>query len=110
MLSAALRCSRQAFPVRRATSASFPIPTISIIPIPAAAPPSFFALDPIGMKFRPCIDLHDGVVKQIVGSTLRDDTASGSGGTATATATAEHKHGGPVTNFVATKSAADYAR
>ena len=25
------------------------------------------------MKFRPCIDLHDGVVKQIVGSTLCDD-------------------------------------
>ena len=25
------------------------------------------------MKFRPCIDLHDGKVKQIVGSTLRDD-------------------------------------
>lgn len=25
------------------------------------------------MKFRPCIDLHDGQVKQIVGSTLRDD-------------------------------------
>lgn len=25
------------------------------------------------MKFRPCIDLHQGVVKQIVGSTLRDD-------------------------------------
>ena len=25
------------------------------------------------MKFRPCIDLHDGVVKQIVGSTLKDD-------------------------------------
>ncbi|MCL4147260.1 UNVERIFIED_CONTAM: hypothetical protein GTU68_066374 [Idotea baltica] len=24
-------------------------------------------------KFRPCIDLHDGHVKQIVGSTLRDD-------------------------------------
>ena len=24
-------------------------------------------------KFRPCIDLHDGRVKQIVGSTLRDD-------------------------------------
>ncbi|EKD37075.1 MAG: hypothetical protein ACD_75C01269G0001, partial [uncultured bacterium] len=24
------------------------------------------------MKFRPCIDLHDGVVKQIVGSTLND--------------------------------------
>lgn len=25
------------------------------------------------MKFRPCIDLHQGKVKQIVGSTLRDD-------------------------------------
>lgn len=25
------------------------------------------------MKFRPCIDLHGGVVKQIVGSTLQDD-------------------------------------
>jgi phosphoribosylformimino-5-aminoimidazole carboxamide ribotide isomerase len=27
-------------------------------------------------KFRPCIDLHDGHVKQIVGSTLRDDAQS----------------------------------
>jgi phosphoribosylformimino-5-aminoimidazole carboxamide ribotide isomerase len=25
------------------------------------------------MQFRPCIDLHDGKVKQIVGSTLKDD-------------------------------------
>ncbi len=25
------------------------------------------------MRFRPCIDLHGGVVKQIVGSTLKDD-------------------------------------
>jgi phosphoribosylformimino-5-aminoimidazole carboxamide ribotide isomerase len=25
------------------------------------------------MKFRPCIDLHSGQVKQIVGSTLSDD-------------------------------------
>ena len=24
-------------------------------------------------QFRPCIDLHDGRVKQIVGSSLRDD-------------------------------------
>ena len=24
------------------------------------------------MRFRPCIDLHDGKVKQIVGSTLKD--------------------------------------
>jgi len=26
------------------------------------------------MRFRPCIDLHDGKVKQIVGSTLQDDS------------------------------------
>jgi phosphoribosylformimino-5-aminoimidazole carboxamide ribotide isomerase len=29
------------------------------------------------MNFRPCIDLHGGKVKQIVGSTLRDDEFSG---------------------------------
>ena len=28
------------------------------------------------MRFRPCIDLHDGVVKQIVGATLRDGGAA----------------------------------
>jgi phosphoribosylformimino-5-aminoimidazole carboxamide ribotide isomerase len=28
------------------------------------------------MRFRPCIDLHEGRVKQIVGSTLSDSTAS----------------------------------
>ena len=28
------------------------------------------------MKFRPCIDLHQGVVKQIVGSTLKDGDSS----------------------------------
>lgn len=39
------------------------------------------------MKFRPCIDIHDGKVKQIVGSTLRD--------------------GGAVENFVALQEA-DY--
>ena len=27
------------------------------------------------MRFRPCIDLHEGRVKQIVGSTLKDDSA-----------------------------------
>ena len=26
------------------------------------------------MKFRPCIDLHNGKVKQIVGSTLNDES------------------------------------
>jgi phosphoribosylformimino-5-aminoimidazole carboxamide ribotide isomerase len=28
------------------------------------------------MKFRPCIDLHSGLVKQIVGSTLSEDSAN----------------------------------
>ncbi|MDJ0622131.1 MAG: phosphoribosylformimino-5-aminoimidazole carboxamide ribotide isomerase [Desulfocapsaceae bacterium] len=45
------------------------------------------------MKFRPCIDLHEGKVKQIVGSTLRDG-----------------KTELLLTNFVADCSSADYAR
>lgn len=44
------------------------------------------------MGFRPCIDLHAGKVKQIVGSSLTDDSKS------------------LVTNFEATLTAQDYAR
>jgi len=44
------------------------------------------------MRFRPCIDLHDGVVKQIVGATLSDETDDG-----------------PTTNFQAGKPAAWFA-
>jgi phosphoribosylformimino-5-aminoimidazole carboxamide ribotide isomerase len=44
------------------------------------------------MKFRPCIDLHNGIVKQIVGSTLSEDVSKA-----------------PEENFVATKPAAEYA-
>ena len=44
------------------------------------------------MRFRPCIDLHDGVVKQIVGSTLTDNGSSG-----------------PETNFCADKPASWFA-
>lgn len=47
------------------------------------------------VRFRPCIDLHAGVVKQIVGSTLRD-AAAGEAET-------------PTTNFVATLDASHYA-
>ncbi|MFP6796001.1 MAG: phosphoribosylformimino-5-aminoimidazole carboxamide ribotide isomerase [Pseudomonadales bacterium] len=43
------------------------------------------------MRFRPCIDLHGGRVKQIVGNTLTDD-------------------GDPATNFDTDKRAAEYAR
>ena len=44
------------------------------------------------MKFRPCIDIHNGKVKQIVGSTLRDEGDRAA------------------ENFVAEKNAAYYAR
>lgn len=43
------------------------------------------------MRFRPCIDIHDGKVKQIVGGSLRDSA-------------------GAVTNFETEQSAADFAR
>lgn len=43
-------------------------------------------------KFRPCIDLHDGRVKQIVGGTLKD------------------AGGGPVENFVSTHPASWFAK
>lgn len=43
------------------------------------------------MRFRPCIDIHDGRVKQIVGGTLKDGDA------------------GPATNFETDKSPAYYA-
>ena len=29
------------------------------------------------VRFRPCVDIHDGKVKQIVGSTLRDGVTPG---------------------------------
>ena len=43
-------------------------------------------------RFRPCIDLHGGKVKQIVGSTLSDDPARG-----------------PTTNFESEKPSAAFA-
>ena len=45
-----------------------------------------------GMRFRPCIDIHDGVVKQIVGATLGENPVSG-----------------PQTNFQARKPAQWFA-
>ncbi|KAM0902350.1 hypothetical protein ACQ4PT_019384 [Festuca glaucescens] len=46
------------------------------------------------VSFRPCIDIHKGKVKQIVGSTLRDATDDGAA---------------LVTNFESDKSAAEFA-
>ena len=45
------------------------------------------------MRFRPCIDLHEGRVKQIVGSTLSDEAGSP----------------GPATNFVSQQPPSYYA-
>lgn len=45
------------------------------------------------MRFRPCIDLHQAKVKQIVGGTLRDGETDQ-----------------PVTNFETERSSTDYAR
>jgi phosphoribosylformimino-5-aminoimidazole carboxamide ribotide isomerase len=45
------------------------------------------------MKFRPCIDIHKGEVKQIVGSTLSEGDSTGA----------------PVENFVSSKSTAEFA-
>ena len=47
------------------------------------------------MQFRPCIDIHDGKVKQIVGDTLSD---------------LGKEAGKPKENFVADKNAAHYAK
>lgn len=44
------------------------------------------------MKFRPCIDIHNGKVKQIVGTSLKDENDRA------------------LENFVSEKSAADYAK
>ena len=44
------------------------------------------------MQFRPCIDIHNGKVKQIVGSSLKD------------------KNNEAIENFLSEQSAADFAR
>lgn len=51
------------------------------------------------MKFRPCIDLHSGKVKQIVGSTLTTTAAS-----------AKKDDDAVATNFETERPAADYAK
>jgi phosphoribosylformimino-5-aminoimidazole carboxamide ribotide isomerase len=70
----------------------------------------------ITMKFRPCIDLHHGQVKQIVGSTLSSEAAeaptSNDGSTTTTTTTTPATTTTKTelaTNFSTTKPAADFA-
>jgi phosphoribosylformimino-5-aminoimidazole carboxamide ribotide isomerase len=54
--------------------------------------------------FRPCIDLHQGVVKQIVGASLRDDDEAKERALASSSTTSSLK-----TNFTSTLSPAHYA-
>ena len=51
------------------------------------------------VQFRPCIDIHQGKVKQIVGSTLKDKDSDAGEGEDTK----------PTTNFVSDRGAAHYA-
>ncbi|XP_021897546.1 1-(5-phosphoribosyl)-5-[(5-phosphoribosylamino)methylideneamino] imidazole-4-carboxamide isomerase, chloroplastic [Carica papaya] len=65
---------------------------ITALPSPATSRNSHLRVN-CAVRFRPCIDIHKGKVKQIVGSTLRDSKEDGS----------------LVTNFESDKSAAVYA-
>ena len=64
------------------------------------------------MKFRPCIDLHNGQVKQIVGSTLKDNDNTTDIATATssdASGKAPSDDGGLAENFATDRPASDFA-
>lgn len=64
---------------------------------PALAGCTVYLVDQLAdMKFRPCIDIHDGVVKQIVGGTLKDAPVGASEA--------------PKTNFVAEHPSDYFAR
>jgi phosphoribosylformimino-5-aminoimidazole carboxamide ribotide isomerase len=73
--------------------------------------------NPREMKFRPCIDLHDGQVKQIVGSTLKDvTTLSATSGECMDDDENDSKNSITVrtepgaTNFSTTRPASEYAQ
>ncbi|XP_019442988.1 PREDICTED: 1-(5-phosphoribosyl)-5-[(5-phosphoribosylamino)methylideneamino] imidazole-4-carboxamide isomerase, chloroplastic [Lupinus angustifolius] len=68
------------------------IPYVTLMP-PSTSRKSLPSIH-CAVRFRPCIDIHKGKVKQIVGSTLQDLKGDESN---------------PVTNFESDKSAAEYA-
>ena len=92
-----------------ATSFVPPLPTPSCVPSVTSLPSISKSITKLShtMKFRPCIDLHDGVVKQIVGSSLRDLPSTTSSSTSADTHSSAPT--APITNFIATKSAAEFA-
>lgn len=59
--------------------------------------------------FRPCIDLHQGVVKQIVGGSLRDDDRAQERAVQ-ASSTSEQEASSLKTNFTSQLSPAHYAQ
>jgi phosphoribosylformimino-5-aminoimidazole carboxamide ribotide isomerase len=64
------------------------------------------------MKFRPCIDLHDGCVKQIVGSTLKTttDTSTAISDRSADNGKNNQEDTGLTTNFSTTKPAREFAQ
>ena len=61
--------------------------------------------------FRPCIDIHDGVVKQIVGGTLTDSKETTTTSTSSETTTTTQKEDGNAeTNFISEHSASYYSK
>ena len=63
------------------------------------------------MKFRPCIDLHHGQVKQIVGSTLKDDDHDNNDENTTNTTTTQSTTTEMMTtNFVSNQPSSYYAQ
>lgn len=54
-----------------------------------------------GVSFRPCIDIHNGKVKQIVGSTLKDDVVEGG--------STRDRNSSAVTNFESSLSSSYYS-
>ena len=58
------------------------------------------------MRFRPCIDLHDGKVKQIVGASLKDLKDASPATSSSSSSSGDSK---PVENFVSAEPAAHYA-
>ncbi|GAB2300716.1 Phosphoribosylformimino-5-aminoimidazole carboxamide ribotide isomerase [Dionaea muscipula] len=81
-------CHHLASPKLSSFNPQFPIKTLPTSPINRLSVRC-------QVRFRPCIDIHKGKVKQIVGSTLSDSVEGGSD---------------LVTNFESDKSAAEYAK
>ena len=64
------------------------------------------------MKFRPCIDLHQGQVKQIIGSTLTDDSNDDGSSTPPIgdNTSSPSQHQQLATNFSTTQPASEFAK